>query len=80
MDVSLLELVESYFVFVEEMKTGKNWNKTSQQTVVILSSLHPYYSYKLTVAATTNDTIQPHSNPVILSTFQAGCFSAVISN
>ena len=71
-EASLIILVESYLVSVEEIETGQDWNETSQQTFIALTSLHPHYSYELAVAATTNNTIQPYSTPVILTTFQAG--------
>ena len=78
MNAFLLTLVESYLVLVEEIDTGKNWNVTSQENSKTLTSLHPHYSYELSVAAITNDTIQPYSFPIVLTTLQAGLFNAIM--
>ena len=46
-------IIQNYTVIVTEQQTGMTSQYTSVDNFIMISSLHPYYTYTVTVAAVT---------------------------
>ena len=46
-------IIRTYLVNVTELNTRRNFVKETTETVLSLGHLHPYYTYRFTVAAVT---------------------------
>ena len=51
--------------------TPTNYTRGKNYTEMLIGSLHPYYQYQFTIAAETVER-GPFSNPVIVTTLEAG--------
>lgn len=48
-------VLRHYVVIIQEVDSGRNSSLTSIQPSVVLSGLHPYYTYNFAVCAVTTD-------------------------
>ena len=64
-------IIRHYIVNITEMDTGRQFQLTSLATYISVRSLHPFYTYVCTVAASTVD-IGPYSPPLTVRTLEAG--------
>ena len=55
-DVQLNGVLRHYILIVQELDSGRNVTLTSTDSVIVLSDLHPYYSYAIAVCPVTIDT------------------------
>jgi len=60
-------IIQHYLVNVTELNTGITSSYTASRTNFTLFSLHPYYSYSITVSAVTIAT-GPPSSPIVVTT------------
>ena len=65
-------VLQYYSLNVLEMVTGKMLSFQRNLTQIVLPSLHPYYTYELSVAAATIVGTGPFSSPVRVITHQDG--------
>ena len=54
-EAQLNGIIRHYVVIIEETDTGKNTTQTSINPQIVLSSLHPFYTYNFAVCAVTID-------------------------
>ncbi len=66
-------LIQEYRINAVEVTTGKLKQHTSTSLQKVVSALHPYYTYRFTVAAFTVG-IGPYSSPITVQTFSDGAF------
>ena len=66
-------IIRKYVLKLAEVKTNtiRFINESTAQTEIIVSSLHPYYQYEVSVAAVTIAT-GPFSTPLSVTTNEAG--------
>lgn len=64
-------VIRFYTVLVIEEETGSNTSFTSTSTQITVTSLHPFYTYQISVAAVTVSA-GPYSPPVTLQTLEDG--------
>lgn len=67
-------IIREYAISVTELETANVSAFRSTSTAVVISSLHPYYTYQCAVSAITV-TAGPFSNNITLQTFPAGNIS-----
>lgn len=65
-------ILQHYSLNVLEVVTGKTRFFERNVTQILLTSLHPYYTYELSVAAATVVGTGPFSSPVRVVTHQDG--------
>lgn len=65
-------VLQYYSLNVLEVVTGKMLSFQRNLTQIVLTSLHPYYTYELSVAAATIVGTGPFSSPVRVITHQDG--------
>ncbi len=63
--------IRYYIVSVTEVNSGNVHNHTAYGEDITIFSLHPYYKYKVSVAAVTV-AIGPFSNGVVIQTLEDG--------
>ena len=66
-------LIRQYLVNVTELDTGISFLQMSTNTEFTAYSLHPYYSYRFTIAAVTVG-VGPYSIPITVQTDEDGKF------
>ena len=71
-------IIRYYLVNITEVDTGRQFQLTSLATYISVGSLHPFYTYVCTVAASTVD-IGPYSPPLTMKTLEAGMVSLSIT-
>ena len=64
-------IIRKYVVVVTEANTGDSFEETSQTESIVLNSLHPFYTYKVHIAAYTTDQ-GPFSPPVAFTMDEDG--------
>ena len=64
-------IIRHYIVNITEEDTGRQFQFTSLATYTSIGSLHPFYTYVCTVAASTVD-IGPFSTPLTVTTLEGG--------
>ena len=64
-------LLRQYFINITTIITGDTWQLTTVDTNATVGSLHPFYSYSITVAAETI-SLGPFTSPVIVETPEDG--------
>ena len=66
-------IIRKYVLKLAEVETNtiRFINESTAQTEIIVSSLHPYYQYEVSVAAVTIAT-GPFSTPLSVTTNEAG--------
>lgn len=62
-------MIQHFLINVTEMDTGNMYNHVSSRTNLTLFTLHPYYSYSVTVTAVTVNP-GPPTTPVVIRTDQ----------
>lgn len=62
----------NYSISVTEIETRETFNYSTELTWYILQSLHPFYNYRLEVAAVTLAGSGPSSIPLIVQTLPDG--------
>ena len=67
-------IIHHYVVNITEVDTGRQFQLTSLATYTSVGSLHPFYTYVCTVAASTVD-IGPFSIPLTVTTLEGGMVS-----
>ena len=67
-------IIRHYVVNITEVDTGMQFQLTSLATYTSIGSLHPFYTYVCTVAASTVG-IGPFSTPLTVTTLEAGMVS-----
>lgn len=55
-EVQLNGVLRHYVLFVQELESGRNVTLMSTDSLIILSDLHPFYSYAIAVCPVTVDT------------------------
>ena len=60
-----------YLVDVTELETSRAWTFHAVQSHANIISLHPYYTYRCSVAVVTNIT-HPYSSSIYVITHQSG--------
>ena len=48
-------VLRHYVIIIEETDTGRNTSLTSTEPQILLSNLHPFYTYNIAVCAVTTD-------------------------
>ena len=71
-------IIRSYDVIALEIETNAVITQSTVDDIVTLSSLHPYYQYKISVAAVTIDK-GPYSSNISVTTDAAGMYRKSIS-
>ena len=64
-------IIRQYFINITTIITGDTWQLTTVDTNATVGSLHPFYSYSITVAAETI-SLGPFTSPVIVETPEDG--------
>lgn len=64
-------MIQHYLVNVTEVDTGNEYGHISLSTNFTAFSLHPYYSYSITITAVTVSP-GPPSDPIVIRTDQDG--------
>ena len=64
-------IIRNYEIELAEVETNVIITETTAHNEIIVSSLHPYYQYKVSVAAVTIAT-GPFSTPLSVTTKEAG--------
>ena len=64
-------IIRLYFINISEEESGRQFQLTSSTPHILVGSLHPFYTYVCTVAASTVD-IGPYSPPLTVTTLEAG--------
>ena len=66
-------VIRHYLISQYETSTGilTNYTQEGDHTDLVIGSLHAYYEYQFTIAAQTVQ-LGPFSNPVAVTTFEAG--------
>ena len=49
-------IIRHFVIIITEINTGSEFQLTSEATLEVVSSLHPFYTYEVVVAAVTTDT------------------------
>ena len=62
----------NYSLNVIELNSRKVYSLQGNVTRMVLSSLHPYYTYEISVAAATRHGTGPFSRPVLVTTNSDG--------
>ena len=70
-------LIELYHIAITEADTNKQLLHTSTDETTLIGLLHPYYTYKISVAAETVE-IGPFTSQVSLKMPQAGSYLQMI--
>ena len=71
-------IIRHYIVNITEEDTGRQFQLTSLANYILVGSLHPFYTYVCTVAASTVDS-GPYSPPLTVRTLEAGMVSLSIT-
>ena len=66
--------IVEYRVNVTETDTGDSFSVTTTDTSLVVTSLHPYYTYSCIVAAVTTG-VGPYSTVINITTEEAGMFN-----
>ena len=66
--------IVEYRVNVTETDTGDSFSVTTTDTSLVVTSLHPYYTYSCIVAAVTIG-VGPYSTVINITTEEAGMFN-----
>ena len=69
--VTPIHTAQYYLVNVDELQTNRIWTFHAVDSHVNIISLHPYYTYRCSVAIFANIT-HPYSNPIFVTTHQSG--------
>ena len=73
-------MIRHYIVNMTELETGNSLTHTSADTKITMFSLHPFYTYTITVVAVTVAE-GPPSLPVMVQTLPDGeLFSSTVQN
>ena len=62
-------IIREYLVNITEVDTGRTFERSSTVESLVVTSLHPYYSYSFTIAAITVG-LGPFSEAVVVQTPQ----------
>lgn len=57
-------IIRHFVIIITEINTGSKFQLTSEATSEVVSSLHPFYTYEVVVAAVTTD-IGPFSDSIV---------------
>lgn len=57
-------IIRHFVIIITEINTGSEFQLTSEATLEVVSSLHPFYTYEVVVAAVTTD-IGPLSDSIV---------------
>lgn len=60
-------IIRYYIVNITETNTGSEFQATTDDKSVIFNSLHPYYTYSITIAGYTTK-VGPYSTPISVTT------------
>lgn len=71
-------VIRSYTVLLSEVQGETSFNLTSTSTQVTVTNLHPFYTYRISVAAVTISP-GPYSTQVTVTTLQDGVYSLCIN-
>ena len=71
-------IIRHFLVNITEVDTGRQFQLTSLTNYILVGSLHPFYTYACTVAASTVDS-GPYSPPLTVKTLEAGMFSLSVT-
>ena len=69
-------IVQHYIVNVTELNTGTTSSHVASRTNFTLFSLHPHYTYSVTVSAVTI-AAGPPSDPIVITTDSEGKLSFI---
>ena len=64
-------IIRFYTLFIVEEETSTNFTLTSSNTRILMTTLHPFYHYSVTVAAVTTSP-GPFSQQLTFRTMQTG--------
>ena len=67
-------IIRYYLVNITEVDTGRLFQLMSLANLILVGSLHPFYTYVCSVAASTVD-VGPYSPPLTVKTLEAGMIS-----
>ena len=67
-------IIRYYLVNITEEDTGRQFQLMSLANLILVGSLHPFYTYVCSVAASTID-VGPYSPPLTITTLEAGMVS-----
>lgn len=57
-------IIRYFVIIITEINTGSKFELTAEATSEVVSSLHPFYTYEVVVAAVTTD-IGPFSDSIV---------------
>ena len=60
-------IIRYYIVNITETNTGSELQATTHDESIVFNSLHPYYTYSITIAARTTK-VGPYSTPISVTT------------
>ena len=72
-------IIRFYVLIFVEQETGTNFTLTSTSTRLIVTTLHPFYTYNVTIAAVTISP-GPFSEHLVFMTLEDGKFVSVVDD
>lgn len=70
-------IIRYFVIIITEIDTGSKFELTAEATLEVVSSLHPFYTYEVVVAAVTTD-IGPFSDSIVFQLPEDGEMQKVV--
>ena len=71
---NITDYIKYYIIEIKDLKSGQIITNRSTEQLVVIESLHPYYTYLCRVAIFTS-YLNPYSDYISIETLQAGMYN-----